>query len=91
LVRNWARRALGASVVDGDVYSAEPRNGLVNVLHVIFVSNVGANELGLRTERAELHSQRLSGVVATANNNEIGAVFLRRRVRWRDRCRSRRR
>jgi hypothetical protein len=71
-----ARRALGAGVVDGDVETTEPGDSLVHqILYVILVANVGANELSLGTERAELRGQRLTGVVAAAGNDEIGAFF----------------
>ena len=75
LVRDRANLAFGASIVHGDVETAKPCDGLVDErAHVIVLANVGVDELGLRTERAQLLDERLAGVITPTGNNDLRAL-----------------
>jgi len=53
---------------------AKPRNGLVDQgADVIFLADVGIDELGLRTQRAQLFSERLAGLIAPTGNDQLRA------------------
>jgi hypothetical protein len=89
LLSRWAGLAFGAGVVDGNVEPAEPSDGFVDqILHVALVVNVGADEFCFRTGGAKLGGQRFAGVIATAGNDDTGALLRGKRKRWRGQCRS---
>jgi hypothetical protein len=65
LLNHRTRLAFRASIVDGDIEAAESRDGLVDHgADVILLTDVGVDELGLRTERAQLLSERLAGLIS---------------------------
>ena len=76
LVRDRANLAFGAGIVHGDIETAKPCDGLVDEsADVIFLADVGVDELGLRTERAQLLDERLAGVI-TPTGTTTFAPFL---------------
>ena len=76
LVRDRADRTFGARVVHGDIETAKPRDGLVDhVADVILLADVGVDELGLGTERAQLLDERLAGLVAPTGNHDLRALL----------------
>jgi hypothetical protein len=63
LVRDRADRTFGSGVVDGDIETPKPRDGLVDhIADVILLSNVRVDELGIRAESAQLLNERLDGL-----------------------------
>src|SRR5260370_9356685 len=66
--------AFGAGIIDGDVEAAEPRDGLLDqVLHLVLMADIGANEFRFRAKRAKLGGQRLGGVIAAAGDEDASA------------------
>src|ERR1700688_1938738 len=64
LVRDRANPAFGAGIVHRDIETAKPCDGLVDKgADIILLADVGVDELGLRTERAQLLDERLAGLV----------------------------
>src|SRR3954471_20263930 len=59
-----------------DIETAKPCDGLVDQsADVVFVADVGIDELGLRTERAEFLNERLARLVTPTGNNHHRALF----------------
>jgi hypothetical protein len=76
LVRDRANLAFGASIVHGDIETAEPCDGLVDQsADVILLANVGVDELSLRAERAQLLNQRLAGLIMTTGDDHLRAFL----------------
>ena len=76
LIRDRANLAFGAGIVHRDIETAKPCDGLVDQsADVIFVADVGIDELGLRTERAQFLDERLAGLVTPAGNDNRRALF----------------
>ena len=76
LVGDRANLAFGAGVVHRDIEAAKPCDGLVDQsADVIVLAHVGVDELGLRTERAQLLNERLSGLITPAGNDDVGALL----------------
>ena len=76
LVRDRANLAFGASVVHRDIETAKPCDGLVDQgPDVILFADVGVDELGLRTERAQLVNERLAGLVTPTGNDHLRALL----------------
>src|SRR6202022_2323438 len=60
LIRDRADLAFGGGIVHRDIETAKPCDGLINQsADVILLADVGVDELGLRTERAQLLSSAL--------------------------------
>src|ERR1700687_5937718 len=69
-----AGRALGAGVIDVNVEAAELRDGLADqILHVVLVADVGANEFRFCAKAAKFADKRLAGVIAAAGDDYSGA------------------
>src|SRR6202047_657634 len=76
LVRDRANLALGASIVHRDIETAKPCDGLVDQsADVILLADVGVDELGLRTQRAQLLGERLAGLITPAGNDHLRALL----------------
>src|SRR6202020_2242631 len=76
LVCDRANLAFGAGVVHPDIETAKPCDGLVDQsADVILLANIGVDELGLRTERAQLLSERLADLVTPAGDNDFCALL----------------
>src|ERR1700733_5168367 len=76
LVRDRADRTFGGGIVHGDIETAEPRNGLVDHgADVIFLADVGVDELGLRTERAQFLNERVAGLITPIGNDDLRALL----------------
>jgi hypothetical protein len=76
LLNHRTRLAFRASIVDGDIEAAESRDGLVDHgADVILLTDVGVDELGLRTERAQLLSERLAGLITPTGNDHLRALL----------------
>jgi hypothetical protein len=57
-----------------DIETAKPRDRVVDQgANVIFLADVGVDELGLRTQRAQLFSERLAGLIAPTGNDQLRA------------------
>src|ERR1700731_3385237 len=75
LVRDRADLAFGA-VAHRDIETAKPYDGLVDQsVDVILLADVGVDELGLRTERAQLLNERLTGLITPTCNDHLGALL----------------
>src|SRR6202051_569698 len=76
LVRDRANLAFGAGIVHRDIETAKPWDGLVDQsADVILLADVGVDELGLRTERAQLLDERLAGLITPAGNDHLRALL----------------
>jgi hypothetical protein len=74
--------AFSAGGVDGGVQAPEARDRPVDQLaHIVFVTHVGANELGLCAEAAQLGGQRLPGFLPAAGNDNAAAFGCERQSR----------
>src|SRR3981081_998108 len=70
LVRNRTNLAFGGGVVHRDIETAKPCDGLVDQsADVIFLADVSVDELGFRTERAQLLDERLAGLIAPTGDD----------------------
>jgi hypothetical protein len=59
-----------------DIEAAKPRDGLVDQrADVILLADVGVDELGLGTERAQLLDERVAGLLAPAGDDQVRALF----------------
>src|SRR6202790_4422375 len=59
-----------------DIETARPGDGLVDQgANVIFLADVGVDELGLRTERAQLLSERLANLITPTGNDYLRALL----------------
>ena len=59
-----------------DIETAKPCDGLVDQrAHVILLADVGVDELGLRTERAQLFNERLASLIAPTGNDHLRALL----------------
>jgi hypothetical protein len=64
LIGDRANLAVGAGIVHRDIEPAKPCDGLVDQsADVTLLADVGVDELGLRTERAQLLNERLAGLI----------------------------
>jgi hypothetical protein len=64
LLRNRANLAFGASIVQRDIETAKPCDGFVDqCADVTLLADIGVDELGLRTESAQLLGERLAGPI----------------------------
>src|SRR3981189_425910 len=76
LVRDRANLAFGASIVHRDMQTAKPCCGLVDQsADVILLADVGVDELGLRTERAQLLDERLAGLLTPTRDDHLRALL----------------
>jgi hypothetical protein len=76
LVRDRANLAFGASIVHGDIETAEPCDGLVDQsADVILLADVGVDKLSLRAERAQLLNQRLAGLIMPTGDDHLRAFL----------------
>jgi hypothetical protein len=58
-----------------DIEMAKPRDRLVDQgADVIVLADVGVDELGLRTERAQFFNERLAGLITPAGNDHLRAL-----------------
>ena len=58
-----------------DIETAKPRDRLVDQgADVIVLADVGVDELGLRTERAQFFNERLAGLITPAGNDHLRAL-----------------
>src|ERR1700694_759936 len=59
-----------------DIETAKPRDRLVDHhADVIVLADVGVDELGLGTERAQLLNERLAGLITPAGNDHLRALL----------------
>ena len=76
LIRDRTNLAFGGGIVHRDIETAKPCDGLVDQsADVIFLADVGVDELGLRTERAQFLDKRLAGFIAPTGNHHLGALL----------------
>jgi hypothetical protein len=76
LLRDPAALTFGAGIVNRDIETAKPCNGLVDQsADLILLARVGVDELGLRPEGAQLLNERLAGLVMPASNDEPRAIL----------------
>jgi hypothetical protein len=69
LVRDRADLPLGGGVIDRNIETTKSRDGLVNHgANIIFLANVGLNELSLGTQRTKLLDQFLADFIPPAGN-----------------------
>src|SRR6185503_6621173 len=79
LVRDRADLAFGSSIVHRDIETAKPCDGLVDQsADVILLADVGLDELGLRTESAQLLNERLAGLIPPTGNDQLCALLGKR-------------
>src|SRR6202165_3448035 len=58
-----------------DIETAKPRDRLVDQgADVILLADVGVDELGLRTERAQFFNECLAGLITPAGNDHLRAL-----------------
>jgi hypothetical protein len=75
LIRDRTDLPFGRSVVDRDIETAKPRDGLVDHgANLVFLADVGVDELGFRTERAQLLDEGLAGLIAPAGHDDLRAL-----------------
>src|SRR4029077_394622 len=71
-----ASLAFGASVVHRDIETAKPCDGLVDQsADVILLADVGVDELGFRTERAQFLDERLAGLITPTGNDHLRTLL----------------
>jgi hypothetical protein len=59
-----------------NVETAKPCDGLVDQsADLILLADVGVDELGLRTERAQLLNERLAGLITPTGNDDLRALL----------------
>jgi hypothetical protein len=76
LLRDRADLAFGAGIVHRDIDAAKASYGLVDQsADVILLADVGVDELGLRTERAQLLDERLAGLITPTGNDHLRALL----------------
>ena len=76
LLCDRANLAFSASIVHSDIETAKPCDGLVDQsADVILLAHIGVNELGLRTERAQLLNERLAGLLTPTGNDHLRALL----------------
>jgi hypothetical protein len=75
LVRDRADLAFGGGVVHRDIETAKPSDGLVDHSADVLLADVGVDELGLQTERAQFFNERLAGLITPAGNDHLRAFF----------------
>src|SRR6202040_1500319 len=75
-VRDRADLAFGGGVVHRDIETAKPRDSLVDQsADIILLADVGVDELGLRTERAQLLHERLAGLITPTRNHHYRTLL----------------
>src|ERR1700738_1769986 len=76
LGRDRATLSFGAAIDHRDIETAKPCDGLVDhSADVTFLADVGVDELGLRTERAQLLNERLAGLITPTGNDHLRALL----------------
>ena len=76
LVRDRAALTFGGGIVHRDIETAKPCDGLVDHgANVIFLADVGVDELCLRPERPQFLCKRLAGFIAPTSNDHLGALL----------------
>jgi hypothetical protein len=76
LIGDRTNLAFGAGIVYRDIETAKPCDGPVDQgADVILLANVGVDELGLRTERAQLLGERLADLVTATGDNHFCALL----------------
>src|ERR1700704_4243561 len=76
LVRDRANLAFGAGIVHRDIETAKPCDGLVDQgADIILLADVGVDELGFRTEQAQLVDERLARLVAPTGDDHLCALL----------------
>ena len=76
LVGDRANLAFGAGIVHRDIETTEPRDRLIDQsADVILLANVGVDELRLRTQRAQLLSERLADLVTSTGDDDFCALL----------------
>ena len=76
LVGDRADHTFGGGVVHCDIKAAKARYGLVDqVADISFLADVGVDEFSFRTERPQLLGELLADSVATAGNDDHGALL----------------
>src|SRR5260370_35605145 len=66
----------GAGIVHRDSETAKPCDGLVDQsADLIVLADVGVDELGLRTERAQFLNERLAGLISPTGNDDLRALL----------------
>src|SRR5262249_54468023 len=76
LVRDRASPAFGARIVHCDIETTKPCDGLVDErADVVFLADIGVDELGLRPERSQLFNERLAGLFAPAGDDHPRALL----------------
>jgi hypothetical protein len=76
LVRDRADLAFGAGVVHREIETAKSCDGLVDQsADVILLADVGVDELGLRTQRAQLLNECLTGLITPTGNDHFRALL----------------
>jgi hypothetical protein len=74
--------ALGGGVVHGDIETPESRNGPVHhIANVLFLANIGVDELGLRTQGTQLLGERVACLVVPTGDNHLRAMLGKRDCR----------
>jgi hypothetical protein len=75
LVRDRADLAFGGGIIHRHIKTAKPRDGLVDHgAHVVLLADVGVDEFGLRSKRAQLLNERLSGLIPPTGNHHLGTL-----------------
>jgi hypothetical protein len=76
LFHHRSRPAFGAGGIDGDIETAEARDGAIDEgAELVVMPHVGQKKLGFGAERAQLGRNLPAGVLAAACNDEPGVVF----------------
>ena len=76
LVGDRAGQAFRGGVVHGDVKTTKPRDGLVDhSAQVILLTDIGVDELCVRTEGAQLLNERLASLVTSTGNDHVRALL----------------
>ncbi len=76
LVRDRATLSFGACIVHRDIETAKPCDGFVDQgADVILLADIGVDELGLRTEGAQLLSEQLAGFITPTGNDHLRALL----------------
>jgi hypothetical protein len=59
-----------------DIETTEPRDGFIDQsADVILLTNVGVDEFGLRTERAQFLGESLADLITPTGNDDLRAFF----------------
>jgi hypothetical protein len=76
LVRDRTNLAFSGGIVHRNVEAAEPCDGLIDHgADVILLANVCIDELGFRTEGAQLLNECLAGLITPTGNDDLRALL----------------